>query len=247
MDEGADGVGVGTDLVSVVHINIETFFSLPINPFLNGRFEGTVGDDQHLDRVLPEVRMIAVDVAKLSFVEHRFVDARPIRVESTGKLFVSGVLVILAEVHFHLDVIVNTDEVVDGIILHGIDGQSTNLDATHGALNIEHGNRTLHKTSGGVCLGVIVKRNVLRVLVLEKRSLLRIEAVNAVVGKVVNSGGVILHLDTDVANANRHSNQFVGCRHSRITDVSCRIRAVHRDVGEHAFFGGDFSSIDAAE
>ena len=191
--------------------------------------------------------MIGVDVAELSFVEHRLVNASPVGVESTGKLFVSGDFVILAEAHFHLDVVVYTDEVVDSVVLHGVDGQGTHLDTTHGALNVEHGDGALNKTGGGVCLGVIVKGNVLRVLVLEERGLLGIEVVNAIVGKVVNRSGVALHLDAGVADAIRHCNQLVGGRHGRITDVACRIRAVHFNVGEHASFGGDFSSFDAAE
>ena len=180
-------------------------------------------------------------------VEHLVVDIGEIRAEGSSELVVRSRFVILAVTNFNFDVVVYADAVGSRIVLHWVNRQGADLDATQSALDLNLCDGALDKTFGIVCLFVVCKRKIARFLVLAERHLLRIELLDAKVRERVHLGGVVLHLNGDIADAIRNGDQFVDGRQGGVTQVASRISVFHSDVGEHTFFGGNFSSIDAAE
>ena len=245
LDEGTDGSGAGADFIGVVDVQEETLRGLPSIPRLQAFLEHTVGDDQHVDWVLPEVGVLVIHV--VAPVEHLTVDIGEVRAEGTGELVVGCGLVVLAIAHFDFDVVVDANAVGGGVILHGVDRQGADLDATHRAFDLHLSDGTLDEAFGIVGLLVVCKRNVAGFLVLAEWHLLRIDRLDAKVGEGVHLGGVVLHLNGDIADAVRDGDQFVDCRQGGVTQVARRIGVFHGNVGESTFFSGDFSSVDAAE
>ena len=164
LDEAADSRGGSANLVGVVHIQIEALHSLPCNPILHALFEHTVGDDEHLHRSLPKVRMLLVHI--VTPVEHGLVNSGEIGAERTGKFVVGSGFVVVVVTHFNLDVVEYTYAVSGGVVLHRIDGQRTDLDAAHGAFDLHSGDGTFVERLGSVCFLVVNELYVLGLLVL---------------------------------------------------------------------------------
>ena len=245
LDESADGRGTGANHIGVVHVHVEAFHGLPSQPILNALFEHAVGNDQHVNGILPKVGVLIIDV--VTPVEHLAVDIGEIGAEGSGKLIVGSRLVVLAVADINFDVVVNADAVAGSVILHGVDRQGADLDATHRTLDFHLGDGALDETFGVVGLLVVCERKVTRFLVLAEWHLLRINLLDAEVGEGINLSGVALHFDGDIVDAVRDGNQLVDGRQCGVAYVTGRIGVFHGDVGKRTFFSGDFSGVDAAE
>ena len=64
LDETLDGCSGGTDIVGIVHIDIDTFGGLPCHPILDAILKHTIGNDKHLHGSCPEVRMLLIYISK---------------------------------------------------------------------------------------------------------------------------------------------------------------------------------------
>ena len=183
LDETADGRGGVADLVGIVHVHIEAFGGLPCNPFLHRLLKYAVGDDEHLHRGLPQVGVLVIHI--VAPVEHLLVNGGKIGAEGAGELVVGSGLVVVIVVDFQLDVVINHDATFGRIVSHRIHGQRADLDATHCAENLE-----IHKVTGaivlaGVGLFVIGELDVLGLLVLPDRRLLRHESVDVEIAQLI--------------------------------------------------------------
>ena len=218
LDEGTDGSGAGTDFIGVVDVQVEALRGLPSIPRLQAFLEHTVGDDQHVNGVLPEVGVFVIDV--VAPVEHLVIDVGEIGAEGTSKLVVGNRFVILAVAHFDFDVVMNEDAVGGSVVLHGVDRQGTDLDATHRALDLHLGDGTVDEAFGGVCFLAVGKRHILRLLVLADHGLHRSDFVDAVVSKTIGACAVALYLDGEVFCTVRDSNKLVGSRQHGLAYVT---------------------------
>ena len=176
LDETADGRGGVADLVGIVHVHVETFGGFPGYPFLHRLLKHAVGDNEHLHGSLPQVGVLVVHV--VTPVEHLLVNGGKIGAEGAGELVVGCGLVVFVVVDFQLDVVINHDAAFGRIVSHRVHGQRADLDASHRTKNLE-----IHKVTGTIvlaCVGLFVigKLDVLGLLVLPDRWLLRHEPVD---------------------------------------------------------------------
>ena len=207
-------------MVGVVNVDIETFFCLPCNPFSNCRFECAVSDNKHLDRVLPHVRVLIINVVDSSFVEHCLVNASEIWVECAYKVIFSCCFVIASEAHFNINVVINTDCVVCSVILDRVHCESCDLYATHCSLDLNLSDRTFCETFLCICLGAIFKRNILWLLILAEFRLHRDNLVHAIISKIINLCCVTFHRNCNILCSYRNSKEFVSCRKIWFTKIT---------------------------
>ena len=137
----ADGTVGRAGLACGVNVDIEAFLNLPVGPRLKGRDVVLRCDDDHVDRIRHQVRMVGVNVENLAVVEHLLVNDVEIRAVGVYQHSLGLGDVGAVEADLNLDVVEDTDDVVFGVVAHRIDDKRTDSDAAHRALHLDSGCR----------------------------------------------------------------------------------------------------------
>ena len=205
---GLNGVIVAAGLCCGHYIHVKTFLYLPVDPRLQGGDVVFGRDDNHVDGIGHQVRVVGVDIKDLAVVEHLLVNDVEIRAVGTEQHTLGLGVVGSIEADFHLNVVEHAESVGGRVIAHGIDDQRADADATHGALHFNSGFRSRGKAAGLIGLSVVDELHLIRVLVLADRRLMGKDGADTVVGKAIIRCRVI-----DDTNARRgpkrHGQQLV--------------------------------------
>ena len=220
-DEGLDGRSRRTRGGRIVNGGIDTFLLLPDHPILERGVAGVgrIGDDDHLHWCVVEVRVVSVDIQDGPAIEQLFVDDVEIRAISADELVLGGLCVSAIEEDFHFDVVEDTQRIVDGVVADGVDAHLTDINATHGAINIDVGTRRGGEAAGLVSGSVVYKRNILRIDVLTQRRLTRHQGVDAIVFETVVGNAIARHFDAR-SGSDGNGNQFVDDGDLRIAFIA---------------------------
>ena len=245
-DETLDFLSGSTNHIGIVHIHVDAFQGLPGHPILDAVLEHAVGDDQHLHGGGPEVGVVIIDIPEELTVEQQVVNPLEIRAVGLHHQVFRGSGIGTFETDFHLDVVEDTNDVVDRVVADGLDGKLSHLNATHNALysDASHG---LRAESSGLIGGFIVgERNVFGVLVFKNFRLARRQGVNAIFLKPVIRSGITRHPDAGRCTQ-RNGNQLVHHGDLGIALIAADNGIGHGERGEDAAFALQFAGFEARE
>ena len=168
LDLSANGRGSGAAGNSV-DINIDTLLFLPSQPVLESGAALVVrsGNHKHLHWCSVKILVVIVCTTNGSFVEQLLIDNVEIRAVGLHEHVLGGTCIGTVEEDFHFDVVEHTNDVVDGVVAHGLDGHLAELHTTHGTHHVDRGHRRAAETAGRLVGGLIHdERHFLWVLVL---------------------------------------------------------------------------------
>ena len=189
--------------------------------------------------------MVVIHIHDLAVVKHLLVDDVEIRAVGVQQHALGFSAVGIHKIDFHFDVVEHAQGVGAGIVTHRIDDQRADANAAHGALHLNRGFGHGGEAAGLVGCGVVDKLDLVQILVLADRGLMRDEGADAVVGKTVICCRV-----TDYIHLwrcpERHGQQLVRGRQFRRADFARGVSAFDGDFRESAPLGGNFDALDGA-
>ena len=216
LNETLDGGSSGTDIVSIVHIYIDTFCGLPCDPILDALFEHTIGNDQHPYGRLPKVGMVFIHISDSTTIEQLVIKANEIRAVGLHQHVFGCTGICTVEADFHLNVVEHADFVVDRVVANRLDAHSSYLDATHNAVDAHSNHWFRTEATGLICSFVIDERHIFGSLVFSEVRLTRHQFVNAVFFKIVIRSRITRHTDVG-SSTERHCDELTHGRNLRIT------------------------------